>query len=49
MPVKVQVATVNDVADLVALQTAVNQRLATLYGNGYWVATSTEKRARFMM
>ena len=49
MGVELQVATVDDVADLVALQTTVNQRLATQYGNGYWVAKSTEKGTRFMM
>jgi GNAT superfamily N-acetyltransferase len=49
MRLELQVATVDDVADLIALRTEVNQRLALQYGPGYWIASQTEKGTLFMM
>jgi len=42
-----QLATAEDVADLVALRLAVNEHLAKLHGDGYWLSSPTEKGALF--
>jgi len=42
-------ATAADVADLVALRTAVNEHLAKEHGRGYWLSRPTEKGALFGM
>jgi ribosomal protein S18 acetylase RimI-like enzyme len=47
--VSLQPATEEDVADLLTLRTAVNQRLIEQFGNGYWIWAVTEKGARFQM
>jgi len=49
MRLKLQVATSDDVSDLVSLRTAVNQHLTSQYGKGYWVAGLTEKGVLFAM
>jgi GNAT superfamily N-acetyltransferase len=46
---KLQVATADDVSDLVSLRAAVNQHLISEYGKGYWSAGLTEKGVRFAM
>jgi GNAT superfamily N-acetyltransferase len=47
--VKLQIATADDVADLVSLRNAVSERLTAQYGKGSWSAASTEKGVRFGM
>jgi GNAT superfamily N-acetyltransferase len=50
MRVKLQVATAGDIADLMSLRTAVNQRLMAQYGKGFWSSSGmTEKGALFAM
>ena len=49
MRLKLQVATTDDVSDLVSLRTAVNQQLTSRYGKGYWIAGLTEKGVLFAM
>ena len=49
MRCKLQLATARDVADLLSLHTAVNERLIAQYGNGFWVSRLTEKSALFAM
>jgi GNAT superfamily N-acetyltransferase len=49
MPLKLRMATADDVADLVSLRLAVSQHLISQYGNGYWASGSTEKGVRFAM
>jgi GNAT superfamily N-acetyltransferase len=51
MPLRIdlQIASATDVADLVSLRTAVNQRLAEQYGPGYWISGVTEKGVLFAM
>jgi ribosomal protein S18 acetylase RimI-like enzyme len=49
MKIRLEVATADDVPELVCLRTAVNQHLSSQYGDGYWVARSTEKGALFAM
>jgi GNAT superfamily N-acetyltransferase len=44
-----QLATAADVADLLSLHAAVNERLTTQYGNGFWISRITEKSALFAM
>lgn len=46
---KLQVATADDVAELVSLHAAVNQRLISEHGEGYWAAGFTEKGVLFVM
>jgi len=49
VPLALQIATDDDVADLVALRTAVNQDLALRYGTGYWSNAVTEKGVLYAM
>jgi GNAT superfamily N-acetyltransferase len=49
MQVKLQIATADDVPDLVSLQTAVNQHLTSKYGKGHWSGGVTEKGVLFTM
>jgi ribosomal protein S18 acetylase RimI-like enzyme len=49
MRVKLQLATTDDVADLVSLRVAVNQKLISQYGAGYWAAGVTGKGVLFAM
>jgi ribosomal protein S18 acetylase RimI-like enzyme len=49
MRVHLQLATAEDVADLVALRMAVNEHLAQEHGKGYWLSRPTEKGALFGM
>jgi len=49
MQVKLQIATADDVSDLVSLRNAVSQHLTAQYGEGFWSGTSTEKGVRFGM
>ena len=44
-----QLATATDVADLLSLHAAVNERLLSQYGNGFWISRLTEKGALFAM
>ena len=44
-----QLATAKDVADLLSLHAAVNERLIAQYGNGFWISRLTEKGALFAM
>jgi GNAT superfamily N-acetyltransferase len=46
---KLQVASADDVADLVSLHAAVNARLISQYGEGYWAAGLSEKGVLFAM
>ena len=46
---KLQTATADDVTDLVSLRNAVNEHLRSQYGDGYWLARSTERGALFGM
>jgi GNAT superfamily N-acetyltransferase len=47
--VKLQVATVDDVLELVSLRNAVGQHLTARFGKGPWSSESTEKGALFGM
>lgn len=47
MRVHMQLATVEDVADLVALRLAVNEHLASVHGDGYWLSRPTKRGALF--
>jgi GNAT superfamily N-acetyltransferase len=49
MRVKLQIATADDVADLVSLRNAVSQHLTAQYGKGFWSSGSTEKGVQFAM
>jgi len=49
MRVKLQIATAEDVSDLVSLRTAVNRHLTSQYGKGHWSSGSTEKGVLFAM
>jgi len=49
MQVKLQIATADDVSDLVSLRNAVSERLTARYGEGFWSGASTEKGVRFGM
>jgi|ERR1700733_2053884 len=49
MRVRLQPATPSDAADLVSLRVAVNQKLISQYGAGYWAARATEKGVLFTM
>jgi GNAT superfamily N-acetyltransferase len=49
MKLSLQVAAPEDVSDLVSLRTAVNEKLTTQYGKGYWVSGATEKGILFAM
>jgi GNAT superfamily N-acetyltransferase len=46
---KLQVAGADDVADLVSLRTAVNERLTSQYGKGHWSSGVTEKGVLYAM
>ena len=49
MRVKLQIATEDDVSDLVSLRSAVSQHMTAQYGNGFWSSVSTEKGVLFAM
>ena len=49
MPIALQIATVDDVADLVSLRSAVNERLEAQHGRGYWTPGLTDKGVLFAM
>lgn len=49
MPVVLEVATSEDVPELVSLRTAVSERLASQYGDGYWASNTTEEGVLFGM
>jgi ribosomal protein S18 acetylase RimI-like enzyme len=49
MRVRLQLATAEDVGELVALRMAVNEHLGQQYGEGYWLSRPTEKGALFGM
>jgi ribosomal protein S18 acetylase RimI-like enzyme len=49
MRIKLQLATADDVADLIALHTAVVERLCASFGEGYWLSKATEKGTLFTM
>jgi len=49
MRIRLQRATASDAADLVSLRVAVNQKLISEYGAGYWAAGATEKSVLFTM
>ena len=49
MRVQLQLATAEDVGELVALRMAVNEHLGQQYGEGYWLSRPTEKGALFGM
>lgn len=49
MRIKLQLATPDDVADLIALNTAMVERLRADFGEGYWVTKATEKGTLFAM
>lgn len=49
MRIKLQLATPGDVADLIALNTAVSERLHADFGDGYWITKATEKGTLFTM
>jgi hypothetical protein len=46
---KLQVATADDVTELVSLHAAVNARLISEHGEGYWAGGLTEKGVLFTM
>jgi len=49
MPVRFELATTDDVAELLAMRAAVNERLMAQYGKGFWIWPLTEKGALFAM
>jgi len=49
MRIRLQLATTGDVPDLIALNTAVSERLRARFGEGYWVSKATEKGTLFTM
>jgi GNAT superfamily N-acetyltransferase len=49
MRIKMQLATAEDVLDIVALRAAVAAKLTAQYGKGSWSGVSTEKGVRFDM
>lgn len=49
MRVELQIATAEDVGDLVALRLAANQDLTARYGSGHWSSGVTEKGVLFGM
>jgi len=50
MPIRLQLATAEDVTDLIALRAAVRDRLDAQYGNGFWSGSlPTEKSALFAL
>ncbi|HEY6491360.1 MAG: GNAT family N-acetyltransferase [Terracidiphilus sp.] len=49
MRVKLQLATPDDVGELIALSAAVAERLRAEFGEGYWVSRATEKGTLFTM
>jgi len=49
MKIKLELATAADVADLIALHTAVVDRLRKDFGEGYWISRATEKGTLFQM
>jgi len=49
MPIALQIATVDDVRDLVSLRIAVNARLEAQHGRGYWTPGLTDEGVLFAM
>lgn len=49
MHLKLQPASTNDIAELVAMRTRVNQDMARRFGEGFWVGRPTESGERFLM
>jgi GNAT superfamily N-acetyltransferase len=49
MQVQLQIATADDVSDLVSLRNAVSEHMTAQYGKGFWSGASTEKGVRFGM
>ena len=49
MPLKLVLASADDIAELVALRTRVSQNLARKFGEGYWAGRPTESGERFLM
>lgn len=49
MRIKLQLATPDDVGELIALSAAVAERLRAEFGEGYWVSRATEKGTLFTM
>jgi hypothetical protein len=47
--IKLEIATADDVSDLVSLRAAVNQHLIAQFGKGYWASGLTEKGVLFAM
>ncbi|MGB0066372.1 MAG: GNAT family N-acetyltransferase [Terracidiphilus sp.] len=49
MRLKLQLASVNDVAELVTMRTRVNHDLARRFGEGFWLGRPTESGELFLM
>jgi len=49
MKLKLQLASANDIAELVAMRTRVSQDLAKKFGEGFWAGKPTEGGERFLM
>jgi GNAT superfamily N-acetyltransferase len=49
MKVKLQLAGANDIVDLVAMRTRVNQDMEKKFGEGFWMGKPTEGGERFLM
>lgn len=49
MRIQLQLATPDDVGDLIALSISVAERLRANFGEGYWVSRATEKGTLFTM
>lgn len=49
MKLKLQLASANDIAELVAMRTRVSQDLAKRFGEGFWTGRPTEGGERFLM
>jgi len=49
MPTALKIATAKDVAGLVSLRMAVNERLTAQYGDGYWISELSEAGVLFAM
>jgi GNAT superfamily N-acetyltransferase len=49
MPLKLVLASADDIPELVAMRTRVSQDLAKKFGEGYWAGRSSEGGERFLM
>ncbi len=49
MPLKLVLASADDIPELVALRARVSQNLAKKFGEGFWAGRSTESGERFLM